>query len=196
MGLRHAVITSVTRDDLEDGGAEHFSACIRAVQAGNPGVAVEVLVPDFWGKAAHIQTVLDAGPAVFGHNMETVERLSPKLRSGAQYGRSLNVLGTAVRNSSIPVKSGIMLGLGEEDSEIRRTMNDMLANGVSLLTIGQYLRPSAGQVAVERFVPPVEFEGWRNEALALGFRGVASSPFTRSSHKAAELLKDGCYGEK
>lgn len=194
LGLSHAVITSVTRDDLPEGGAGHFASCIRAIREGNPGTAVEVLTPDFLGVAGSISAVLEASPQVFGHNLETVERLSPALRSGAEYRRSLSVLETAARYGGIPVKSGIMLGLGEEDGEIRRAMGDLRSSGVTLLTIGQYLRPSRAQAPVARFIPPAEFDGWKTAALSLGFRGVASSPFTRSSHKAAELLGEAIHG--
>jgi lipoic acid synthetase len=196
MGLLHAVITSVTRDDLPDGGAGHLASCIRAVRGGNPGTAVEVLAPDFSGNGGDIHTVLDASPAVFGHNLETVERLSPGLRSGAEYRRSLAVLATAAQYGGIPVKSGLMLGLGEEADEIRASLADLLQAGVSLLTLGQYLRPSTGQVPVARFVSPAEFDSWKKEALAMGFQGVASSPFTRSSHLAAELLAEATHGKK
>jgi len=195
LGLTHAVITSVTRDDLADGGAGHLASCIRAVRAGNPGTAVEVLVPDFGGNAADIRTVLGANPAVFGHNLETVERLSPAYRSGAEYRRSVDVLESASRYGGIPVKSGLMLGLGEEADEIRAALADLLEAGVSLLTLGQYLRPSPVQVPVARFVRPEEFEAWKKEALAMGFRGVASSPFTRSSYHAAELMKEADCGK-
>ena len=193
MSLSHAVITSVTRDDLADGGAGQFADCIREVRTRNPGVTVEVLTPDFQGSRKSIQTVLEGAPQVFNHNLETVERLSPLLRPQGGYHRSLEVLSMASESPGIMVKSGLMLGLGETDAEIRSSLAGLRSSGVTLLTIGQYLQPSPAQLPVARFVPPAEFNGWKEEAMHMGFRGVASSPFTRSSHMAGKMLDEALH---
>jgi len=187
LGLAHVVITSVTRDDLEDGGAGHFAGCIRAVRARNPKASIEVLTPDFGGAERALAAVLEAAPDVFAHNLECVRRLSAAVRPQADYERSLGVLrragdlGPAVRR-----KSGLMLGLGERDGEVEEALRDLRSAGVELLTLGQYLRPAPDCLAVDRFVPPEEFDAWRDRALAMGFAHAAASPFTRSSHRAAE----------
>jgi len=187
LGLAHVVVTSVTRDDLGDGGAAHFAACIRAVRARNPGASVEVLTPDFSGSDEALGTVLSAAPDVFAHNLECVRRLSGSVRPQADYDCSLGVLRRAGELApGIRRKSGLMLGLGERDDEIAEALGDLRSAGVELLTLGQYLRPAPDCLPVDRFVPPGEFDAWRDRALAMGFAHAASSPFTRSSHRAAE----------
>ncbi|MEL7667076.1 MAG: lipoyl synthase [Actinomycetota bacterium] len=189
MGLRHAVITMVTRDDLEDGAAAHVVATIRAVRARTPDVAVEVLVSDFGGRGASVDAVADARPDVFNHNVETVPRLYKTVRPGADYRRSLAVLARAgERAPGMPTKSGLMLGLGETHDEVVEAMRDLREAGVELLTLGQYLRPSAAHLPVAAFVEPDEFAELARVGRRLGFSGVASAPFVRSSYHAAELL--------
>ncbi len=189
MGLRHAVITMVTRDDLPDGAAEHVVATIAAVRDRTPEVAVEVLVSDFGGQMGAVDMVVDARPDVFNHNVETVPRLYETVRPGAGYQRSLGVLAHVnERDSGMPTKSGLMLGLGETHDEVVAVMRDLRESGVELLTLGQYLRPSAGHVPVEAFIEPSEFAELARIGRRLGFTGVASAPFVRSSYHAAELL--------
>lgn len=188
MGLRHVVITSVTRDDLEDGGAGHFARVVRLLKQDMPSATVEVLVPDFQGDPEAVETVLAAGPDVFGHNLETVRRLQPLVRPRASYERSLAVLATAARRGSACVKSGLMVGLGETDGEILEAMDDLAAGGCALLTIGQYLAPTRAHAPVERFVAPDVFERYAEEARRRGFRGVAAAPLVRSSYRAGALL--------
>ena len=190
MGLRHVVVTSVTRDDLPDGGAAHFAATIRAIRARLPGATVEVLVPDFQNAAAALDLVLAATPDIFNHNLETVERLQPSIRPQADYRRSLAVLAYAAR-AGARTKSGLMLGLGETDGEIAAALRDLRAAGVALLTLGQYLAPSPAHHPVARFAAPAEFDRWRADALALGFASVASAPHVRSSYHAEELMAIG-----
>ena len=187
MGLRHVVVTSVTRDDLPDGGSEQFARTIRAVHE-HCGAAVEVLVPDFRGREEDIDRVLDAAPEVFNHNVETVPRLYPQVRPQADYARSLSVLGRA-RGSGSPVKSGLMVGMGEREDELVAVFDDLLEAGCQLLTIGQYLSPSPGHYPVAEFVEPQRFQRLKERAVAMGFRAVASGPFVRSSHRAAELAR-------
>lgn len=186
MGLRHVVVTSVTRDDLPDGGAAQFAATIREIRARLPRATVEVLVPDFQGDPAAIDAVLAARPDVFNHNLETVARLQPAIRPQADYRRSLAVLRRASQ-AGARTKSGLMLGLGETDAEVAAALRDLRAAGVALLTLGQYLAPSPAHQPVARFVPPAEFDRWRADALALGFASVASAPQVRSSYHAEEL---------
>ena len=186
MGLRHVVVTSVTRDDLPDGGAAHFAATIRALRARLPGAGVEVLVPDFQGEADALAVVLAAAPDILNHNLETVERLHPSVRPQAEYSRSLLVLRRAAQ-AGARVKSGLMLGMGETEAELAAALRDLRAAGVSLLTLGQYLAPSAAHHPVARFVPPAEFDRWRAAARALGFESVAAAPHVRSSYHAEEL---------
>jgi len=189
LALDHVVITSVARDDLADQGAGHFAASIRAVRARLPRAGIEVLTPDFRGDERCLAAVLDAGPDVFNHNLETVERLSPAVRPQARYRRTLGVLRTARRLApGAFVKSGLMLGLGETAEEIRTALADLANAGCQLLSIGQYLRPTPAHLAVDRYAEPAEFDRWSEVAAALGFLHVASSPFTRSSHHAAEAL--------
>jgi len=186
MGLRHAVITSVARDDLVDGGSTVFAQVIRSIRAQSDTV-IEVLIPDFRGHAGDVQRVIDARPDVINHNIETVERLHPVVRPSARYDRSLELL-RRVRESGagITSKSGIMLGLGEEDGEIEQTLRDLHANGCQLLTIGQYLRPSKDHLPITRYYTPDEFAFMKREALAMGFRHVESGPLVRSSYHAHE----------
>ena len=191
MGLRYVVVTSVTRDDLSDGGARFFAETIREVRKAIPDARIEVLVPDFQGDEDALKTVLDARPDVLNHNIETVERLYPTVRPGADYRRTLGLLRrVGIHAPEIPAKSGMMLGLGERDDEIRRTLSDLFAHGCRFLTLGQYLQPSKEHLPVERFVPPEEFEDWRKVALKIGFQQVASGPFVRSSYHAKDLFEN------
>ena len=192
--LRHVVVTSVTRDDLPDGGAGHFAATIRAIREIQPSATIEVLTPDFRGNEKDIETVLEALPDVFNHNLETVRRLQKAIRPAADYERSLAVLRYASQFDSrhepratglhVAVKSGLMVGLGETDEEIYEAMADLRAAGVELLTIGQYLAPSGSHAPVERYVTPAQFEEYARRGTALGFRNVASGPMVRSSYMA------------
>jgi lipoic acid synthetase len=192
LGLRHVVVTSVTRDDLPDGGAGLFAATISALRKRLPAVMVEVLVPDFLGRQADLSTVLAAGPDVFNHNLETVWRLQQTIRPAADYERSLGVLRFASAWTRRPtVKSGLMVGLGETDDELFEAMADLRKAGCDLLTIGQYLAPSRRHAPVQRFVTPETFAAYAREATRLGFRGVASAPMVRSSYNADQLFADG-----
>ena len=191
LGLKHVVITSVTRDDLPDGGAEHFRRCILAVRA-RTGATIEVLTPDFDGRTEAIDTVLSASPEVFNHNMETVARLQQHVRRKSQYAVSLKVLAHAkASRPSVLTKSGLMLGLGETTEELFETLADLRAVGCDLLTLGQYLQPSPRHLPVERYLPPEEFDELGRLARTLGFRDVASGPFVRSSYHADEMAKAG-----
>ncbi len=191
MRLRYVVVTSVTRDDLPDGGAAHFAATIEALRLAIPEVRVEVLIPDFQGDPAALAVVLAATPDVLNHNIETVPRLYPTVRPQAQYQRSLRLLADATRQAPhIPTKSGLMLGLGESDAEIRQTLADLRTAHCRLLTLGQYLQPTARNLPVVRYVPPEEFNQWRRIALDLGFDHVAAAPFVRSSYQAGEVFDD------
>lgn len=195
--LKFVVVTSVTRDDLPDGGAAQFAAVIRAVRHRVPDTGIEVLTPDFQGEEQALRTVLDAGPDVFNHNIETCRRLTAAVRSGADYGRSLNLLATAARigGGRVLIKSGIMLGLGEEESEIREMLTDLRDHGAALLTIGQYLPPSRGHWPLARYVSPDEFAAWRDVALReYRFRQVVSGPLVRSSYLAERAY--GAAGRK
>lgn len=185
MGLRHCVITSVDRDDLEDQGAGIWAETIREVKRLNPDTRVEVLIPDFRGDAALIARVVDAGPDVVSHNLETVERLTPLIRSVARYRRSLEVIRTIAASGIVP-KSGIMLGLGETRDEVIRTMDDLLEAGCRVLTIGQYLAPTRDHLPVAEYFPPETFEDLRTTGLAKGFSFVESSPLVRSSYRAED----------
>lgn len=181
--LKHAVITSVTRDDLEDGGAKFWATTIIKIKELNPGITQEALIPDFNGNTDQIQTVIDAKPEVISHNLETVERLTPKVRSTARYQRSLNVL-KYIANSGIVSKSGVMVGLGEQPEEILKTLDDLRAVGVKVVTIGQYLQPKAHLLPVLEYITPEQFEFYRQEGLKRGFSFVESSPMVRSSYHA------------
>jgi lipoic acid synthetase len=187
LGLAHVVITSVDRDDLEDGGAAHFAAAIAAIRATCPQTTIEVLTPDFLRKDGAVETVVDAGPDVFNHNLETVPSKYLSVRPGARYFASIRLLQRVKELSpAMFTKSGIMLGLGEERNEVLQVMDDLRAADVDFLTIGQYLQPSRKHHAVARFVPPDEFKAYETIALAKGFLMVAASPLTRSSHHAGE----------
>lgn len=181
LGLDYVVLTSVTRDDLPDGGAGHFALAIEALHQSCPAAGVEVLTPDFQGSRGALMRVLEAGPAVFNHNLETVPRLYPEVRPSADYGRSLDVLRWA---GALPTKSGLMLGLGETPAELDRVFEDLLEVGVDFLTLGQYLRPTRRQLPVHRYLHPDEFEALGERARALGFRRVQSAPLVRSSFRA------------
>jgi lipoic acid synthetase len=189
MALRHVVITAVARDDLPDGGASHFRETIRAVRAVRPGIAVEVLTPDFGGCRTSIQTVVNAHPDVFNHNLETVRRLTPTVRHRARYERSLEVLRLVgqLGQGRPHVKSGLMLGLGETDSEVEAAMGDLREASCTLLTLGQYLQPSMKHLPVVEFVSPAQFDRYGAMAKALGFRHVASAPKVRSSYHADDF---------
>ncbi len=188
MKLKHVVITAVARDDLQDGGANHFARVIRAIRAADPSIIIEVLVPDFHADDSSIQVVLDAGPEIYNHNMETVERLTPLVRSRAKYRTSLQVLRRAKELSPSSVtKSGIMLGLGETESEIFQTMDDLREAGCQVLTMGQYLRPTPNHLPVVEFVTPQQFDLYGEIARKKGFEHVASGPLVRSSYHAADF---------
>ncbi len=190
LGLTHVVVTTVTRDDLADGGAAHFVAVIEALRDTVPEATVEVLTSDFAGRLESVDTVALAGPDVFNHNLETVPRLYEGVRPGADYERSLGVLARANRvGSDMPTKSGLMLGLGESTDEVREVMRDLRRVGISMLTLGQYLRPSAAHLPVAEFVAPEVFSQLEAEALEMGFSAVASAPYVRSSYHAGEMVE-------
>jgi lipoyl synthase len=190
MRLKYVVLTSVDRDDLPDGGAAHYAAAIRAIKARNPGTAVEALTPDFSGVSKDVRTVMDSGLDVFAQNVETVERLTHPVRDPrAGYRQTLDVLGEAkAYRPAVLTKTSLMLGLGETDEEIRKTLEDLRAVSVDLLTLGQYLRPTPNHLAVERFVTPEQFEMYRRWALDLGFLECVSGPLVRSSYRAEQAL--------
>ena len=191
LGLRYTVLTSVTRDDLADGGAGHFAAAVRAVRGVSSDTRVELLIPDFQGNAQALATVLAAAPEVLNHNLETVPRLYAAARPQAIYARSLELLGRVRAIAADTVsKSGIMVGLGETRAELRQLFADLRRVDCDLLTIGQYLQPSRDHLPVARFVPPEEFAELRDDALALGFRAVAAGPFVRSSYQAETLYRE------
>lgn len=185
LGLRHVVVTSVNRDDLPDGGAGHFAATARAIREAAPGVRIEVLVPDFQGDLESVRTVVESPIDIFNHNVETVPRLYKRVRPGARYERSLAVLSQARQvRGDCRTKAGLMLGLGEAESEIVRVFEDLRAVGCDILTLGQYLRPSRDHLPVERYLPPDEFGALRARALEQGFRHVEAGPLVRSSYHA------------
>ena len=189
--LRHVVITSVTRDDLPDEGAGQFARCVLATRARLPQATIEVLVPDFHARRQLIQIVCDARPQVYNHNLETVARLQKRVRPAARYQRSLDVLRIVKESDpTVRTKSGIMAGLGETKAELVQALKDLRAVGCDLLTIGQYLRPSEKQLPVEKFYPPREFDELAETARELGFQGIASGPFVRSSYFAETLLAE------
>jgi lipoic acid synthetase len=190
LGLRHVVVTSVDRDDLPDGGAGHFARTAFAIKLRVPDCTVEVLVPDFQPDPTAVDTVVDAPIAIFNHNTETVPRLYKRVRPGAQYDRSLRLLHRAKeRRPGLLTKTGLMLGLGEEHDELLAAFADIAAVGCDILTLGQYLRPSASQLPVERYLPPAEFAALREEAMRFGFRHVQSGPLVRSSYHAWEHVR-------
>jgi len=187
MGLKHVVITSVDRDDLADGGAEHFVEVVRQIRAQAPGTTIEILTPDFLRKDGAAEVVIDARPDVFNHNLETVPRLYLKIRPGARYYHSLRLLERVKeRDPSQFTKSGVMVGLGEQKEEVMQVMDDMRSAGVDFITIGQYLQPTRKHAPIDRFVTPDEFKAYESIARAKGFLMVSSSPLTRSSHHAGE----------
>jgi lipoic acid synthetase len=190
LGLRYVVITSVTRDDLQDGGAAHFATTIEAIHKKVPKAMVEVLVPDFQGSKTALHTVLAAHPHVLNHNLETVPRLYTSVRPEAVYEQSLELLMRARQyDPLLPTKSGLMLGLGESSEEVEETLRDLLDAGCLVLTLGQYLQPTRHHLNVDRFIDPAEFDRWREKALRMGFRQVASGPLVRSSYRAKELYQ-------
>ncbi len=185
MGLGHAVVTSVNRDELPDGGASLFAATIREIRRQSPGTSVEVLIPDFMGDPQALDAVLAERPEILNHNVETVERLYPRVRPQARYPRSLGVLRRAKEQAAeLTVKSGIMVGLGETRDEVLRTMEDIVAQGTDILTVGQYLRPSPVHLPIERYWTPAEFAELRDLGMARGFRHVEAGPLVRSSYHA------------
>ena len=189
LGLNYVVITSVTRDDLPDGGAACFAAAIQAVRQKCPETLIEVLIPDLQGDAQALEVILAAGPNILNHNIETVPRLYAIVRPEADYHRSLQLLQHAYNiRPEVPTKSGLMLGLGESPDEIRGVLADLYSAGCRILTLGQYLQPSKKHLPVKRFIPPDEFERWRKEAQKIGFKEIASGPFVRSSYHAKELF--------
>jgi lipoic acid synthetase len=187
MGLSHAVVTSVNRDELPDGGASIFAATIEAIRRQRPGTKVEVLIPDFKGSRESLETVLAAAPDILNHNVETVPRLYKRVRPGARYSQSLELLRRAKEISpGVTSKTGLMLGLGEETGEVEDVMRDMLGVSVDLLTLGQYLQPTRDHLPVERFVHPDEFRELARRGQAMGFRRVEAGPLVRSSYHAAD----------
>ena len=196
MGIRHAVITSVDRDDLSDRGAGFWARTIRILKEELPGLSMETLIPDFDADPALVQLVIDAAPEVISHNLETVERLTPRVRSRAKYGRSLEVIRQIAR-SEVTSKSGIMLGLGETREEVLQCMDDLFEAGCEVLTLGQYLQPTMAHMPVEAYIHPEEFEYYRKTALEKGFKAVESSPLVRSSYHAEKhaSISKKKYGE-
>ena len=189
MGLRHVVVTAVARDDLKDGGSEHFARTIRAIRKRVPGIIIEVLTPDFNQRLEAIETVVAAKPEIFNHNLETVRRLTPSVRSRATYDRSLEVLRSAKASADYPIvtKSGIMLGLGETAAEILTTMDDLRRVNCDILTMGQYLQPTKCHLPVTEYISPQRFEELKRIAEEKGFQHVASGPMVRSSYHAEEF---------
>lgn len=183
MQLKHAVVTSVDRDDLPDLGAGHWAATIREIKAVNPGTSLEVLIPDFQGRLDLVDLVVDAHPEIISHNMETVRRISPTVRSAAKYETSLAVL-RHIAERGVTAKTGIMVGLGETEEEVWELMDDVLNQGVRILTIGQYLQPSRKNIPVSEYIHPDQFAAYREKALEKGFRHVESAPLVRSSYHA------------
>ena len=192
LGLKHVVITAVARDDVADGGAEHFARTVEATKEVNPGIVIEILVPDFNGKDDALEACMASEPHIFNHNLETVERLTGLVRSRARYTRSLEVLKRAKeiadsRNTKVAIKSGMMLGLGETEEEVCMAMDDLLEHHVRVLTLGQYLRPSAKHLPVVEYIHPDQFSRLKSIAEEKGFRHVASGPLVRSSYHAADF---------
>jgi lipoic acid synthetase len=196
MGLEYVVITSVDRDDLVDGGAAHYAACVRQIKQQNPDTAVEALTPDFNGNTDNVEVVVGSGLDVFAQNVETVRRLTHPVRDPrAGYEQTLKVLGHAKRyRPNVLTKTSLMLGLGERDNEIMQTMDDLRDAGVDILTLGQYLRPTPNHLAVERFVSPDEFDHYRQEGLEKGFLEVVAGPMVRSSYRAEQVLQKNNVG--
>jgi lipoyl synthase len=188
LGVKHCVITSVDRDDLKDGGAAYWALTIRTVKRLNPDTTIETLIPDFNGQPDLIQKIIEAKPEVISHNLETVRRLTPKIRSAARYDRSLEVISYVVQGG-IVAKSGIMLGLGETKAEVLETMDDLKKTGCNVITLGQYLQPSSHHIEVQEFITPEQFLFYRMEGLKRGFSHVESSPLVRSSYHAERHVK-------
>jgi lipoic acid synthetase len=187
MNLRHCVITSVDRDDMEDGGAAHWAQTIREIKSVNPGVTIEVLIPDFSGNTGHLDMVIAERPDIISHNLETVRRLTPAIRSAAKYDRSLEVL-RHIAASGVNAKSGIMVGIGETEAEVLEAMDDLLTAGVQIMTIGQYLRPTLNHLPVEEYITPETFEKYRIAGIEKGFRHIESRPLVRSSYRAEKHI--------
>jgi lipoyl synthase len=197
MKLRYIVITSVNRDDLPDGGSAHFAETVREVRQALPEARVEVLTPDFCGDLDAVARVLDAGPHVFNHNMETVQRLYQRVRPQAGYRQSLDVLAFARRyRAGVLTKSGLMAGLGERDEEVRELLRDLHAAGTEVATIGQYLQPRRRNLPVAEYVPPARFDSWRDYGLSIGFRMVFSGPLVRSSYMADAVNEQALQGKR
>ncbi|MFC4545668.1 lipoyl synthase [Paenactinomyces guangxiensis] len=197
MGVRHAVVTSVARDDLQDGGAAIFAATIRAIRKRNPFTSVEVLIPDFMGNWEALKTVMDAKPDILNHNIETVKRRSDRVRSKAKYPRSLELLKRAKEmQPQIPTKSSIMVGVGETFAEVVEAMQDLRAHDVDIVTIGQYLQPTKKHLKIERYYTPDEFAEWKEIGLKMGFSHVESGPLVRSSYHAHEQVQSAQKNEQ
>jgi lipoic acid synthetase len=196
MGLKYVVLTSVNRDDLPDGGAEHYAQTVKAIKASNPNTAVEALTPDFKGIYTSIETIVNSGIEVFAQNMETVERLTHPVRDiRAGYRQTLDVLAESKRiNPNVLTKTSLILGLGETDDEIEKTMDDLIANNVDILTLGQYLRPTLNHLPIEKWVTPEEFNYYRDLGLKKGFLEVVSGPMVRSSYRAERVLEKNNAG--
>ena len=196
MGLKYVVLTSVNRDDLPDGGAEHYAQTVKAIKASNPNTAVEALTPDFKGIYTSIETIVNSGIEVFAQNMETVERLTHPVRDiRAGYQQTLDVLAESKRiNPNVLTKTSLILGLGETDDEIEKTMDDLIANNVNILTLGQYLRPTLNHLPIEKWVTPEEFNYYRDLGLRKGFLEVVSGPMVRSSYRAERVLEKNNAG--
>lgn len=187
MNIKHAVITSVDRDDLPDGGSDIWAATIKSIRRKSPGTTLETLIPDFAGKWENLQKIIDAAPEIVSHNLETVRRLTKQVRIQAKYDRSLEVL-MRLKKGGMKTKSGVMLGLGETETEIIETIDDLSAIQVDILTIGQYLQPTSNHLKIHAFIPPQKFDEYREYALTKGFRFVESGPLVRSSYHAEKHL--------
>jgi lipoic acid synthetase len=188
MGLRHVVVTSVTRDDLPDGGAHHWASAVESIRKENHDATIELLIPDFDARYELLDVVVAAKPDIIGHNIETVERLTPLVRSRARYATSMSTLKYLAEQGAV-TKSGLMVGLGEREEEVRQTLQDLRNNGVRIVTIGQYLRPTLEHYPVAAYITPETFERYRQLALDLGFDYCASAPMVRSSYRAQEALR-------
>ena len=186
LNLKYAVLTSVTRDDLQDGGADHLAKCVEEIRLLNPSTIIEILIPDFNGRLESIKTIVESNPQVIGHNIETTESLTPKVRDHrASYSQSLQVLRTIKDlNSNIFTKSSILLGMGETDEEIMHTLEDLKSASVDIVTLGQYLQPSRKSIPVQEYITPQKYKFWKKRALQVGFQSVVSGPLVRSSYKA------------
>jgi lipoic acid synthetase len=189
MGVKHAVVTSVDRDDLKDGGSEIWAQTVRAIRQQSPGTTLETLIPDFAGKWENLQVLIDVAPEIISHNLETVRRLTKQVRIQAKYDRSLEVL-FRLKKGGMRTKSGVMLGLGETEDEVIETMEDLRSVGVDVLTLGQYLQPTPKHLPVVEFIEPSQFEKYRVLGLEMGFRFVESGPLVRSSYHAEKHLFD------